>query len=798
MNRSSSGENQHRARLSSHQLQERALELLEFTKIRESLAQHTTLAIAKERAYGLTPAYTAEGVHQLQRETTDAAVLLQKGGPVDLSGASDIRPLLQRATLGGVLSGEELLTVLRTVETLRQAKRAVQRLQGRLPALRASARNIPDLRPLEKEIHAKIDDGGRVVDAATPYLHWLRQETRHHYQQLMHTLTEFAHSPTGREVLQDDFITLRSDRMVVPVKAQLRSQVPGIVHGVSDSGATLFIEPFFSVDACNKWREVVAEEEAEVQRVLRALSTGVRRRSEDVHLGLDLTAHLDLVLAKARYAQALNAEAAQSVSGDQLHVRLVQARHPLLPGPVVPITLHIGPGWPVLVITGPNTGGKTVALKTVGLLALMHQAGLWVPADPSTCFPVFDGVYADIGDRQSIEASISTFSSHVTNIVDILGAATTHSLVLLDELGTSTDPEEGSALAKAILTHLSQRGVFTMATTHHRSVAAFVEQQEGMTNASVELDPETLRPTYKLTMGLPGRSYALPVAEQLDLDPQILDTAQDLLDPRHVRTEALLAQLQEEGYHTRLKLQQAEEMRNQAQALQRKLEQELEDLAQQRDALMDQTRRRLQTRARETLRLLRQAGRGGQHHEEARQQVEEAQRLLRSRLWRPTPERVQRRRAAFQPGDAVELSGLGFKGQVLSAPAQDGKVEVLVGSARVTLDASRLRRLDTSEMVSAPPPPTQVHLRPEHHLAGPEPELDLRGLRAQEALERLDNFLDRALAQSCRRVRVVHGRGTGALRQAIWRHLGSHPIAASYSPAEPEHGGDGATMVELK
>ena len=788
--------------LTGEELRRRSLDLLEFPRVRETLASHTHLPIARELALSLTPAYDAEAVRRRQQETAEARLLLDETGEVDLATDRDVRPVLRRALLDGVLTGEELVAVADSLELVRRAKAIGSRLQGKTPLLRATAKSIPDMRSLERAVRSKVAPSGELLDDATAYLRQLRQEVRAAYEKAVRPLERLIGSDLGHEVLQERLVTVRAERLVVPVKAELRRRLPGIVHDVSDSGATLFIEPLSNVTLCNTWRERAAEEAEESLRVRRQLSSAVARRAAEAGEALEQAARLDLALAKARYAQVCHAAPVRTADDPTPGLHLVEARHPLLPGSVVPVSMALEGPVAGLVITGPNMGGKTVALKTLGLLALMHQAGLQPPAEAPTVLPVFDGVYADIGDQQDIERSVSTFSSHISNIARILDAATPRSLVLLDELGTSTDPEEGSALAKAVLAHLADRGVRTVVTTHHRTVAAFVEEQEALENASVELDPETLLPTYKLTMGLPGRSYALAVAERLKLDPQVVRAAKEFQDPGHQATEALLEGLQAERHRTRKQLHEAEEAQQRAAALQQELEQRLEELAQAQERVVEETRQGLLAQAKEVLAALRRAEAAATWEpppprvtDEARREVAEVQRRLRSRLWgRTAPAPSQRGR--LTAGDLVEVGALGFTGTVLALPTDDRKVEVLIGSARVLLPASRLRKVGTAA-VPATKPTTSVRLDSGRPVLAPEPELDLRGMRLHEALERLDSLLDQALAQGRRNLRVIHGRGTGTLRQGVWKHLAHHPAVERYDFAGRERGGDGATLVEL-
>ena len=799
------------------ELRQRSLELLEFPRVREALAEHTRLPLSRERALALAPSYQADAVRDLQQETAEAWALLEEASGLDLTLVRDPRPLLRRVAIGSVLAGDELVAIGDTLEMTRAAKAIGNRLRAKTPMLRSLARSIADLRPLARQLRAKLTPSGELKDDATPYLRQLRHESRDAYGRATRSLEALIDSDLGAEVLQEQLFTVRSERLVVPVKAEMRARLPGIVHGVSDSGATLFVEPLGNVERTNAWREATAAEQQEGLRVLRRLSTAVGRRAGDIDHALEVAARIDLALAKARYARAYDGVAVEESGGSiRLPIRLVDARHPLLRGVAVGVSLTIAPPSSTLVVTGPNMGGKTVALKTLGLLVLMRQAGLLLPCAPTSTLPLVDGVYADIGDQQSIEQDVSTFSSHVMNIAGVLEVATERSLVLLDELGTSTDPEEGSALARAILAHLTDRAVPTLVTTHHRAVAAFAEEHAGMENASVELDPATLEPTYRITMGLPGRSYALAVAERIGLDARVVAAARRLQDPTHREGEELLATIQEERHRTRARLEEAEAAERHATELARELSERLAEAADAQSEALEAVRRDLQAEARRVLVRLKQAEAAASWEafrgepppprviEEARGEVADVQRLVRSRLWARTEEtRASRTRISI--GDIVEIGALGFRGEVLSDPGGDApsgsvpsgsvKVDVLVGSARIRLEVSRLRKV--GEGAPRAPSTTRVTLTPKEFIAAEGAELDIRGLRLHEALERMDAYLDSALAQGVAHVRIVHGKGTGALRQGVWRHLASHSIAEAFDFAPPERGGDGATEVDL-
>ena len=790
----------HTSGATSADLRERSLVLLEFPRVREALADRAHLPLSRERALALQPVYDAELVRQLQQETVEGRLVLADTPNADLSLSKDPRPLLHRAAMQGVLAGDELVAVADALDLTRRAKNLGGLLTGKTPLLRNLARNIPDFRPLERELRSKLSPSGELLDDASSYLRQLRAESRDAYRRATRALEVILESDLASEVLQDRLFTVRGERLVLPVKADFRGRLPGIVQGVSDSGATLFVEPMSNVSLTNAWREASAAEQEECLRILRQLSLSVSRRTREINHALELSARIDLALAKARYAESYGGVSIDT-SADYIH--LVEARHPLLGPAAVPVSLSIAPPAAGLVITGPNTGGKTVALKTLGLMVLMHQSGLHLPCDQSTRLPLVDGVYADIGDQQSIEAAVSTFSSHISSIAAVLRHATPRSLVLLDELGTSTDPEEGSALARAIIAHLADRSVPTVVTTHHWAVAALAEETESLENASVELDPVTLEPTYRVTMGLPGRSYALAVAERIGLDPELIEAAKRYQDPEHRKAVALLASIQEERHHTRLQLQRAEEAERRSEELARELERRVEELAAAQAEAVEDVRRELQAEAKRVRARLKQAeasaswtvlGEGPPPPrivEAAGEEVADVQRMLRSRVWGRA--KAPPRRKSIAVGDVVEIGSMGFVGTVLTEPDEDQKIDVLVGSARIRMEISRLRR--HSQPAEPAPPSTMISLRPAND--GATSELDIRGMHVHESLERLDGYLDQSLAGGAARVTIVHGKGTGALRQGVWRHLAGHSAVAGFDFAPRERGGDGATEVEL-
>lgn len=782
----------------------RTMALLDFDTVRQRLADHTSFFPTRRLAFELSPSYLDYEVEELQKETAEGRVLLDEFGDVNLHSDVDTDQSVARAALGGILTGTELLEVSDTLEVHRRARNGVTRARAKAPTLVDMAEIIVDLDELRRQVRSRINDRGEVNDNATPSLRAIRNQMRRAYDRVTASLNRMIVSPTGQTALQDNVISIRGDRLVLQVKAEMRNRVPGIVHDASNTGATIFVEPFATVDLGNQWRELALEEEREVRRVLRDLSTLVAQLADTIRTNNEMTTKLDLILARARYATAIRGVSVlpKRARGDgDEKVRLVNGRHPILGADAVPVNISIGPNWNVLVITGPNTGGKTVAMKMVGLMALMHQSGLQVPAEDGSVMPVFDGVFADVGDQQSIEESVSTFSSHMKSVIEIIEGATPSSLVMFDELGSSTDPEEGSALAKAILGHLASEGVSTIATTHHRNVAEFAEANPAMLNASVQLDARTLAPTYRLTMGVPGRSYAMSIAARLGLPNDIMDDANSLMEPQHRRFEDWLTELQGQRDQLLERLEEADHNRAQTEGLRQNLESQIDYLVSHREDILDSVRRQAIS-----------------EYEDVRSQLRRAEAAM---SWRPTRSgappppvdvakirrdleaqrqnipQAEPRRVGPRPlevGDTVEIRGLNLKGKIVSLPDQGRDAQVNVGKVNLHVEVSRLVNVDTEDA------PDDDNIRKIGIDLGPmleTTELDLRGKRAGDALLDLEEFLDKAVRDGFSSVRIIHGKGTGALRNAVREHLRRHPLARSFDSEARENGGNGATFVQL-
>jgi DNA mismatch repair protein MutS2 len=779
---------------------ERTLRVLEFPALLSQLAALTVTACGRELAESLRPSADPAQVRAALQETAEAAALLDDG-EVPLRGAADIREVLHRARIGAVLDPAELVALADTLATIRQCRSYVLARRARAPALARRAASMDTGEALDAAIRRTVAPDGTILDGASPRLARLRREQQAVHGRLRDTLEAVVRGPYGR-MLQDAVVTIRADRYVVPVRAEYKGQFPGVLHDHSASGATAFMEPLSAVPLGNRLRELQIEERQEVQRLLRELSVEVARQADRIAASYQILGDLDCVVARARLA-ALQAASPPTVRTDGV-LRLRRARHPLLAGEVVPIDVELGDRFTTLVLTGPNTGGKTVTLKTVGLLTLMAQAGLFIPADPGSEVAVFSQVFADIGDEQSIQQSLSTFSSHMGAIVGILdqvdragGPAGASALVLLDEVGAGTDPAEGVALARAIIEHLHRRGARTVVTTHYNELKALAWTHPGIENASVEFDPVTLRPTYRLRIGLPGRSNALDIARRLGLAAEIVERARELLGPQAGTLDRILRDLEADRRASEHDRAEAARRREEAEEVAAQVRRELERLRAERA----QTLRRVREEAEALLRAARDEvdalARSLRESPDARA-VQQARlrlrRLAEDLRKRTEPEPEGEPLDEVHPGQEVYVVPLGRVGTVVGGPDGRGEVEIQAGVLRVRASLAALR--------AAPPTGSGSPLREQTEPLPARPaavplSVSLRGLTAEEATAVLDRYLDDAFLAGLARVTVIHGKGTGALRRAVHHFLRGHPHVRSYRPGGPAEGGEGVTVVEL-
>jgi DNA mismatch repair protein MutS2 len=770
-------------------MNEGALSRLELPAVRRLLAERTAFAPGRELAEALFPTTDLREAERLQDETAAARTLLRASPSSGLRGARDIRDSVRRAKLGGALDPVQLIAV---ADTVRAAEHLFSDLHP-YPPLAARARFARPPSDVAAAIENAIGATGDVLDRASARLGSLRTNLRAAQARLQQRLDGLVRSPDLLRLLQDPIVTQRGGRYVVPVKAEHRAAVKGIVHDQSASGQTVFIEPLEIMEANNALREAELAERLEVERILDELSRRIEKSAEDLDAMTTALAALDLILAKALYADSL--QAARPELNAEGILDLVDARHPLLveQGSVVGIDVQLGGDFRVLVVTGPNTGGKTVTLKTIGLLTAMAACGLAIPADRARV-PVVRRIFADIGDEQSIAQSLSTFSSHLRNVVATLSDAERGDLALLDEVGAGTDPDEGAALAMAVLETLLERGVLAAATTHYPELKAFALNTPGVRNASMEFDSNTLRPTFRLRIGLPGASNAFAIAERLGLDMDVLHRADAHLSELHRSLERTLLEAERQRTELNTALEEARiSAVDAAEAT----------VGAQREAerLRDDAQRALRRARAEADELLLQARRALRQAEEAseratkRNLVEEARAALaeaESARAAATPPAAATVTVPIAIGAPVLIEGVAESGTLLAVDDR-GMAEVAAGAMRLRVPAAQLRPAPASSEA-----PIRSD-RPEIRGSAPSVplQLDIRGARAEEALAVLDRYLNDAAVAGVGRLRIVHGKGTGALRTAIRAALTGHPLVRTHEPAGPSEGGDGATIVTL-
>ncbi len=786
------------------------LNTLEFPKILAQLGRHCTFSASLELAMALEPSPVFSEVQHRLQETREARYLLDSVGGISLGGAHDVRPLARHALRGATLPPTDLLYILDTLRAAQRVRRILARQHDRIPLLADIAARIEPCEALSGEISRCISDQGEVVDHASEKLATVRRELRTAHDRLLEKLNRMITSSRLAPYLQEALITQRSGRYVIPIKTDFKGRIPGIVHDSSSSGATLFIEPLSAVEMGNQWRQLQLEEEKEVERILANLSAQVGGLVDELGWTVDALAELDLALAKGRYAGEIDATEPIPIPfrertigrhpGSTLDLR--QARHPLLdPQKVVPIDVHLGDDYYVLVITGPNTGGKTVSLKTVGLMAVMAQSGLHLPAAEGSCLSVFDGIFADIGDEQSIEQSLSTFSAHLTNIIRILDEAGVHSLLLLDELGAGTDPVEGSALARSVLTHLLERRFTTLVATHYSELKAYAQTTPGVENASVEFDVETLSPTFRLQVGLPGRSNAFAIAERLGLPAGIVRGARALVSPEELETESLLAEIQQAHREALTARDEAVQAQRAVREQQSRLSARLAAVEAERASVVGEARAEaLQELAavREEIDALRSEAAGRKQAAtltdewlaQARKRVSAREEVASKPAPRPVVEDVTPP-GELAIGDLVWVGGLQTTGHLVSLEEESAQVQV--GSFFVRVRRGELEWRGRPKAPEAEPHSASSGFRP-----SPGIELDLRGQTVEEIRPRLDKYLDDAFLASLPSVRIVHGKGTGALRQAVREFLRAHPLVRSFREGDAKEGGSGVTVAYLQ
>lgn len=814
-------------------MHEKSILTLEYPKVLEKVAREAAFSASKALVRELRPTPNLEEARRRLAFTSEASHLIDLRTDAGIQGARDIRPHLERAAREGILQPTDLLEVQATVKSAIFVAHLLEKLdETEFPLLRVLGADLPQRPQIARRIEEAISEQGEVLDTASPTLRKLRFDIRGANQRLQDRLRTLVHD--FAPALQEPLVTIRNDRYVIPVRAESKGTVRGIVHDQSASGATVFIEPMAVVELNNKLRELQIEEQQEIERILRALSLEIGNEADALRLDVELLAEFDLHLAKARYGRLARCSGPRLNTEGRIDLR--NARHPLLTGKVVPTNFHLERDFFMVVITGPNTGGKTVALKTVGLLTLMAQAGLHIPVDEHSEIAVFEEVFADIGDEQSIEQSLSTFSSHLSRIIEILrlieegiyrdipkihgqlaetltGKPEHHrlrALVLLDELGAGTDPSEGSALARAILTYLLERHITTVATTHYSELKAFAHEQANVVNASVEFDVETLSPTYKLSIGLPGRSNALAIANRLGLDQEIIERAREFLGSAGVRMENLLEGLQserkaaeDERFNLSLERAEVEYQRKELEQARQKAEEERVRLINEARA---QAQRELDEARKQLTRVKIDVSRPSLTRERLHEDRQRINRLEEKLAPLPEPRKPVRKaepqeeqgEGPLRIGDTVRVLSFGQNAELIGLSADRSEAEVKMGAMRFRVSVDNIERLskrqaESEERVQVP----AVVLPRYEDRPDVSMQLDMRGWRVEDALAELDSYLNDAALSGLALVRIVHGKGTGALRQAVREQLAHHPLVKSYASAPPQEGGDGVTVVKL-
>lgn len=789
-------------------MEEKSLSTLEYTKILKSLSECAKNDDAKTMAEELKPSSDFREVERALAETDAAVTMSLKFGSPEILRVEPVDGAIKRLDVGGALSAAELLNVARLLKCIRNLKRYTKEQTG---ALEEYFSELVSAKPIEDEINRAIVSEDEIADAASPALANVRRKMKNTGAKIKDSLDSMVRSGHYQKFLMDNIVTMRNNRYVVPVKAEHRSEVPGIVHDMSASGSTVFIEPSSVVNANNELHELEIKEKAEIEKVLYELSNKVAEISEQVKYNYETLILIDFIFAKAKLALDMKAVCPKLNTDGK--IKIVKGRHPLIDkSKIVPIDVRLGDDFDVLVVTGPNTGGKTVVLKTIGLFCIMTQAGLHIPANEESEMPVFDDVFADIGDEQSIEQSLSTFSSHMKNIVHIVENAGPNSLVLFDELGAGTDPVEGAALATAIIESIRLIGAKIVATTHYSELKLYALSTDGIENASCEFDVETLSPTYKLLIGVPGKSNAFAISKKLGLPDSIIERSKEKLSDENIKFEDVLGSIEENRVSAQKAREEQERMRREIEQLKDELQREREKIDKKKDKIYDNARAKaekiIKQAQEDTERMLEEIKQlqKEKRNKEAVRAMEEVRKELK--LKEKSNVRPKNRRSGgvksnvnlntLKLGSNVLIIDLNDKGTVLSINKDNQTAVIQVGIMKITAKISNLVVLEDEkgskpESYVAPKRSTGINTA----MSG-KTEVDLRGMTIGEAELEVDKFLDESVLSGLSEVSLIHGKGTGALRAGIHEYLRHHPHVRKYRLGRFGEGDIGVTIVELK
>lgn len=785
-------------------MKERSLRVLEFNKVKDKLKEYAIIGASREMIDDLKPYENIYDIREHIQETKEAVHLLVTKGNPPFEGFYDVRDGISRAAKGGTLNPEQLLRIANMLKSSRNFVEYVKRKEEEEAhkILEEICEGITPLKNVEDQIYNAIISEDEVADRASAVLHSIRRSLKEKNSSIREKVGSLIRE--NSKYLQDNLYSMRGDRYVIPVKAEYKGQVHGLIHDQSSSGATLFIEPMSLVNLNNEIKELTLKEKAEIERILNALSGMIYNNRTDVKRNMDIMIELDFIFAKAKYGSSIRGSAPIVNEDGAFHI--VQGRHPLIDErKVVPSTSYLGGEFTSLIITGPNTGGKTVTLKTIGLIHLMGMSGLLIPAEENSCISIYKNIYADIGDEQSIEQSLSTFSSHMTNIVEIINEASEDSLVLFDELGAGTDPTEGAALAISILECLRQRGSKIVATTHYSELKAYALKTEGVENASVEFDVETLKPTYKLLIGIPGKSNAFEISRKLGLDEKIIRNSRELISSESLQFEDLIQNLQEKRIKAEEEAMKAAALRAEAEKLRDKYNSKLESLEKMRENAFVEARREAKEllrdakeQADEILKSMRELERAG-GSSEVRRKLEEERSRLRNKLENVEAKASSQSKSTGKEITEVKLGmeaflpSLNQKVIIISQPDSKGEVKVEAGIMKINVKLKDLVASGNTKEEKKKVKKT-VNL----NLKAVSSSVDLRGMDSEEACYTADKYLDEAYMAGLGEVSLIHGKGTGVLRKSINDMLKHHPHVKQYRLGEYGEGGTGVTVVKLK
>lgn len=782
-------------------MKETSLKVLEYNKIIKLLTAKAGSSLGKEKIINLLPSSNYKIIEESLNETAEALLITTVSDNIPLGGIRDLKIILKKANIGAMLEANEFLNIAGTLSAAKKIKKFFKELDLEATLLKTWAAKIEVLTQLEQQIENSIDEHGNLLDSASVELGKLRREIRTSQLKIKEKLDAILRSSEYQKYFQDSLVTLRGDRYVIPIKQEYRQFFPGIVHDQSSSGATLFIEPMSIIDLNNTVKELMANEKHEIERILKALAVQVLKYEQQIRLDMEILGHFDFVFAKAKFA--LEFQASRPEINNAGLVELKQARHPLIPPEkVVPIDILLGKDFSTLLITGPNTGGKTVTLKTLGLFVLMAQAGLFIPAQAGSKLPVYNNVFADIGDEQSIEQSLSTFSSHMTKLIRILDVIKTGDLFLVDEIGSGTDPQEGAALAMAILDVVQEAGIATVATTHYSELKSYAYNRCGVENASVEFDINSLRPTYKLLIGIPGSSNAFSISTKLGLSTKIIDKANEFLSKEHLQFEYVLAEMEKQ------KLMYAELNEDLAKreaeivVLEQRLKNEKENINDRKNRIITKAEEEKANIIRKTKREVEQIiselkEQFDDHGMKERQRaIEAARKELKEKTKIITPEEYKSMPALeidkVKIGDSVFVTTLNAKATVIEIKGKSILVELGLMKTMVSSDVCRKTSTDNKSVITKP---KKISL---NKIQEVQPTIDIRGVNVQEGEDILNKYLDDVILCGLTRILVIHGKGTGALKKGIRNFLQNHSCVEKIEIAELNEGGDGATVVFMK